>query len=382
MPDGTGDAPTIQAGIDSAGIGDTVLVAPGLYPDSLHIDKPDITLVSESGAASTTIMASAKTGIILVSANNVSISGFAITNPRSNGVYCLVANLSGIEVAYNVICGCYAGIAGPGGDYATTLHAHHNVVRDNRGLGIIACGLVDSNTVSDNQGTGITGCARVLGNVIERNQGSDLGNGRCTAVQACYEVVDNTIRDNYYGYVSSACSLIEGNIIADNEGGMLTSGSEEIIRGNLITGNSGMMGAVRCYSTSVALIENNTICDNWYAGIDLTPDEEGGEPHPTIRNNIIAGNGCGIYDQSGEIEVFCNDIWGNRDGPYYGAIVHHSDILEDPRFCGAVAQDYSLCSNSPCASSPCGLMGAFGVRCSCGVGTQPTTWGAIKAIYK
>src|SRR5262245_29439620 len=60
-PDGTGDAPTIQAAIDSAGAGDTVLVASGSYTwtsqgaqgATMVRMKADVVLRGEAGASAT-----------------------------------------------------------------------------------------------------------------------------------------------------------------------------------------------------------------------------------------------------------------------------------------------------------------------------------------
>lgn len=50
-----GDFPTIQQGIDSAGYGDTVLVAPGTYVENIDFLGKAITVMSSDGADTTII---------------------------------------------------------------------------------------------------------------------------------------------------------------------------------------------------------------------------------------------------------------------------------------------------------------------------------------
>ena len=78
-PDGTGDALTIQAGVDSAAAGDTVQVAPAVYLEHVSLGKP-LVLRSSGGSATTTIdgpLGSVPT--VAVTVDGASVDGFTLT---------------------------------------------------------------------------------------------------------------------------------------------------------------------------------------------------------------------------------------------------------------------------------------------------------------
>jgi hypothetical protein len=79
--DGTGDAPTIQAAIDSAAANDTVLVAPGTYTQRvIYVDKMYLTVVSENGAEETILHTSEVMIMGIGGARHVTLKGFCLEN--------------------------------------------------------------------------------------------------------------------------------------------------------------------------------------------------------------------------------------------------------------------------------------------------------------
>ena len=141
-----GNAPTIQAAIDTAIDGDTVLVAPGTYVENINFNGKAIT-VSSSGGPATTIIDGSK-GAIAVSfvsgeTRTSVINGFTIQNSGASmypnndpSVY-----FDGIKVSYTAACpGC---ISNP--------TITNNVITHNYGYGIevhFGGALISGNVIS------------------------------------------------------------------------------------------------------------------------------------------------------------------------------------------------------------------------------------------
>ena len=89
-PEGTGDAPTIQAGVDSAAAGDTILVACGTYYEHDIEVTSGRKLISETGEPDCVTIDAQEQGRVLytqgTSDSTTLIKGFTIMNPSPGGV--------------------------------------------------------------------------------------------------------------------------------------------------------------------------------------------------------------------------------------------------------------------------------------------------------
>ena len=98
---------TIQAAVDAASPGDTIIVRDGTYTENVNVYKDHLTIKSESGAEETIVQAAnPEENVFEVTADYVNISGFTVTGANASyagGIvlfapYC---NVSNNNVSYN-----------------------------------------------------------------------------------------------------------------------------------------------------------------------------------------------------------------------------------------------------------------------------------------
>ena len=276
------DQHTIQAGIDAAADGDTVLVADGTYygTGNRNIDflGKAITVRSENGPENCLI-------------DNWESYGYRIFHFHSGEGRDSVLEGFGIEGGY--VSGAGGGILCEGA--SPTIQG--NIIRGNitertgsytDGGGGIACfeasPLITGNTIDQNvsavNGGGIycgPGCSAIItDNLIEENFVDDWyygGNGGGIGAEGSSVVIrNNTLRDNngdWYGggiccyydcEVDISDNLITGNI-CQIEGAIFLANCTGTCSGNDVIGNPGNGAGIACYESSLTL-DNNTVSDN------------------------------------------------------------------------------------------------------------------------
>ncbi len=409
-PDGSGDAPTVPAALDSAQRGDVVLLEAGTYtwttqgsdghpsdPSMLRVTRP-ITLRGVAGAAQTILDAEGRGRVLrCTDAGDVRIEDLTLTGGAASGA------------GGGLLC-----------DGDTRPHVVGCIVRDNRsgarapGGGVsLANGTLRDCTLRDNA-TGLSGfgggahgvATRVEGCTFIGNvtTGGDAGGGAGgglwgdgVTVVAC--VFDSNRADGAFtatggGVYERGAGSVRGSTFVGNTargtmnqgfgGGVYAFAGADlencVFVGNTATSVSagGLGGAV--YGRGATRLAGCTLLAN-SSGVHF-------DGAATVERTIVAwsaGAPC-----TGSATWSCSNLFGNAGGDVACGTNAGGNFSADPEFCAVdplASRAFVLQSDSPCAAgnhpqgAVCGNVGAFGVGCD-DVRADDVTWGRVKSLYR
>jgi hypothetical protein len=359
-------AATIQAGLNMAHAGDTVLVMPDEYEENITWPSTDgIKLCSATVPDSTTI-AGGGNGRVISVGSGISratvITGFTITGGKASSAAGLYLQGSPSIIGNRVVRNECHGERNYGGGIYCSSNTSPLI------MGNEIAGNVCSDTNTWNYGGGI---------YISRD---------CTAEILLNLIAGNECAEGYWNYGagiyvgSGGEPVVYQNVIRDNEnkhgqrghGAGIHSEGRSLVFCNLIAGNTNRSDLWN-YGAGIKVsgpttVNNNTItlntCSggNWahgggiYVGINDTG---------YVRNNIIvqnsASSGGGIYryDNSGSVLFNSyNDVWSNAGGNYVNCSPGTGSISQDPLFVSGSVNDFYLAqvaagqpTTSPCVDA-------------------------------
>ena len=273
-PDSTGQVINIQAGIDSCGSGDTVLVAPGIFfgegNRDLDYKGKAIVVKSELGAEVTIIdcehsnsrgfyFHSSEDSLSIVEGLTIQ-NGFVTGEIGGGAICCLSASPT---IRHNVINNNASAYYG-NGIYCKHSSAH---IYDN---------IIEESFISDGLGGGIycdSSSVVIIGNLINGNRA--FYGGGIYVSNGSYEIKHNTIEHNQFEnrgggiFCKNSTAVITNNSIAYNYsfcesafgigGGLYLESGAFTVEDNTILNNSGHSASgIACYSFSqITQIKNN-----------------------------------------------------------------------------------------------------------------------------
>lgn len=326
---------TIQAAIDLAASGDTILLASGTYSGPGNRDlivpwknllimsaggNPDFCVIDCSGGAGS--------GITLQGSS--SLVGLTIIRASAGGIF---ANTGNVKIQNCVV------------NHNTTTGWGGGIFFNSTTNGLIEDCLIFENSAANGGGVAlISSSPQILRCVIKDNTASGSGGGLYLEHSSPSYIV--------------FCLIVQNKA---SQGG----------------GAYGYFSFPSFFFCTVAYNDQDGFCE--LSGSAWSMD------HTIIAFNT--GYGFHLGDQTNYSIVF-TDIYGNTSGDWVGRIGGGpglTNLWANPFFCLILGGDFHLCDNSPCAPGNHGdsqQIGSYGVGCSCQpIGVEKSTWGGIKNLY-
>ena len=338
--------PTIQAAINAAGAGDTIVVGPGTYYETINFLGKGITLRSSDGPVDTVIDGSGLNDSV---------------------VKCINGEGSDTILEGFTIIGGHAEIGG-------------GMLNIGSSPTIIDCIFTDNH--ADDRGGGMynrEGNPTVIASTFDQNTAMAMGGGMFnlraspTVTECLFTRNSSNKGAGMRNYLNShprvTNSIFRYNHAGEEGGGMDNrKNSNAVVTGCVFEGNTAGSGGggMHNYVGRAEATGNPIIINCLFIG-NSAPSGAGmrnNDPDPTIINTTIAYNdGPGISSRNGSAPIIKNSIvWGNSGGSFSGAssglsIVSYSDIEggftgtgnldENPYFLDPAGNDYHLATGSP-----------------------------------
>ncbi len=332
----------IQDAVTRAKAGDTILVEPGIYKETVYIDKNNITLRGVIRASQWPTLEGEKirNDAVLYSGSGITVENLKIVNYKGNGIMGQAGNNFVIRNNWIIDAGIY-GIFPEFGKN----------------------GLIEHNVLS-----GIEDAAIYV--------------GMCDNV----DVLHNEVFDSVAGIEieNSRHQIVDGNYVHDNTGGILAfitpglpikTAYDIIIRNNFVVNNNhvnfaipGSIVSFVAKGTGITImaaddvvVENNIITDNEFIGIGIAglefisavrsdPDSEPNADGVKILNNLMWNNGTKALPQVMEpLKVAMPGVKGvdiANLGQGKGGC-----ILEKDRYVSVGLDNYSKCELTSTAAT-------------------------------
>ncbi len=273
---------TIQTAIDSSVVGDTVLVQPGTYNESIQINKNIVV------------------GSLFLTTGDTSYISSTIIEPAGGVVVNFASGRDStcVLTGFTITGGFYPGYGAGIRCVSTSPTISHNIISDN--------------TVSS-----AAGC---------------WGGGIFLEANSSPKIINNQILNNTATYSSTqgwgggihsrdsnpfiANNIIRGNSADVNGGGIYFLNSQVQVYNNIISDNSTQSGGgIYCDGNSSGLISGNTIFADsaWYgAGVYLNTNTNIEVTRNIIYSNYATGNAAGLHNASAQATINNNTICFNH----------------------------------------------------------------------